>query len=170
MANYFIASWPVKDPRKEVLDSLEKGSGEKYVVVSGKTNYTDSWIKEKIKNYTVAFRIWGSRNKIGKVIGFNWRPCIALALLNRLLPFRRMKITMSMFAFYHSSSRIKDRIKIFLFRRALYSKSVDNVVVHSRIEAETFSSIFPKARGKFKYMPVGVSMPDPQLTNVKGGG
>lgn len=170
MVNYFISTWPVKNPRKEVLDSLERGSGEKYVVRSRKTGYGDSGIKRKIKIAATAFSIWTSRKKIGRVIGYGSEECVYLALLNRILPVRKMKITMSMFIFNHSSSGLKDRLKVFFYRLALYSKRVENVVVHSNIEVRKLSEVFPKAKDKFKYVPVGVNMPDARAAHPKRSG
>lgn len=149
--------------------ALNKGSGEDWTVRSYRGRYGENAVRRMAKNIGMAMSVIFSPGRVDKVVCWSAFDAIWLSLAHRLFPFhRKMEITASMFIYYRSQSALKDRMKRALYGMAFRSERVRHIVVHSRVEVEEYGRLFPSVKDKFRFVPVGVSMPDCKCAEAAG--
>jgi glycosyltransferase involved in cell wall biosynthesis len=83
---------------------------------------------------------------------------VLIFALARILFLRRhVRIVLGTFIYTRRRSRLMNGVRHAYFAWML--RSVDLVVVHSRLEAETYPLIFPRVHARFVFIPWGTSVP-----------
>lgn len=159
MANYFLTDF--KRPAGSLLANLEQGSGLEWKNINRVASGGTGKVKRLLKAVTVPFAVLFAPGKVGKVVAWQQQYGILVSFVNRIIPVRRkMEITVCTFI-YKRRGGIRGALSRFVVGSAVNSKRVKNIIVYSRDEAELYGRIFPKARDKFVFTPVGVSFAAP---------
>lgn len=136
--------------------NVENATHEKWTILEKITcGATPKW-QRKMAAYSFTFKFMLRHRKARNILAWQQMFGILPAFYNRYF-FHRRKLHINIMTFiYKPKSGIKGKLYHWLFNSAITSRCVDNIFVYSESETEHYASIFPKAKGKFKFVTLGI--------------
>lgn len=112
--------------------------------------------RRKISAYLFTFKFMLAHRDATRILAWQQMFGILPAVYNRYL-FRRKGLSIDIMTFiYKPKAGLTGKIYHRLFNSAITSRCVKNIFVYSKSEPEYYASIFPGARNKFHFTPMGI--------------
>lgn len=154
--NYILSD---ADTPADFVNAVESATHREWNVIEHIVPMSKAKIRRVLGFYLTPLKFLLRHPKAKNVVAWQQFFGILTAFYNRYLFHRRLSITIMTFI-YRPKSGIAGKIFYRLVNSAISSKCVKRIIVFAENEVEHYEKLFPKAKGKFHFVRLGIPVDD----------
>lgn len=143
------------DTPEDFVIAIEKATQQQWSVVERIVPMAKAKIKRVLGFYLTPFTFLLKHPKARNIIAWQQFFGILAAFFNRYIFRRNLSITIMTFI-YKPKQGFAGKLFYRMVNSAISSKYVKNIIVFAQNEVEYYEQIFPKAKGKFHFVKLGI--------------
>lgn len=153
--NYILSD---ADTPADFIKGVEESTGERWNVIEHIVPMSKAKLKRVIGFYTTPLVFMLKKRKARNVIAWQQFFGILAAFFNKYI-FHRRKLSITIMTFiYKPKHGFTGKLFYKLVNSAISSRCVKNIIVFSQDEIRHYEKLFPKAKGKFHFVKLGIPL------------
>lgn len=151
--NYILSD---ADTPRDFVNAIQRATNQPWNVVERIVPMSKAKIKRVLGFYTTPLMFLLKHPKARNIIAWQQFFGVLAAFFNRYI-FHRRKLSITIMTFiYKPKSGLSGKLFYKMVNSAITSKYVKSIIVFAQNEVDHYEKIFPKAKGKFHFVKLGI--------------
>lgn len=159
--NYILSD---ADTPADFVSAIEDATQQQWSIVEHIMPMSKAKIKRVLSFYTTPLAFLLKHRKARNIIAWQQFFGILTAFFNRYLFRRKLSITIMTFI-YKPKQGFAGKLFYKMINSAISSKYVKDIIVFAESEVDYYEQIFPKAKGKFHFVKLGIPVDTADYTD-----